>query len=182
MKKAIMLAAIAAVSMIGATAMADHHEEAEGSAPKMPTKAIAVITPTEGNEVHGKVIFTQTDEGVLIEAHINGLTPGKHGFHIHEYGDISSRDGTSTGGHLNLDKTDHAGPEAEKRHTGDLGNLEAGENGHAMYKRVDKYISLHDILARGVTIHAGEDDLTSQPTGAAGARVGVGVIGAANTE
>ena len=47
----------------------------------------------------------------LIEAHVMGLKPNaKHGFHIHEFGDISAADGTSTGGRFNPDGHDHAGP------------------------------------------------------------------------
>lgn len=151
----------------------------------IPTKAIATITGTEGNDVSGTVTFTQQADGVLIEAHIMGLSPGKHGFHIHQYGDISSPDGKSTGGHFNPAGHDHAGPEEGKRHVGDLGNIEADANGHASYKRLDTVVQIHGqhtILSRAVTIHAGTDDLTSQPTGAAGARVAHGVIGVAKDD
>lgn len=149
------------------------------------TKAVCVLKAAGGSGVTGTVTFTQTDEGILIEAHVMGLSPGKHGFHIHEFGDVSADDGTSTGGHFNPDGVDHAGPDSESRHVGDLGNLEANDGGHAMYNRVDTHIQLHGvkaILSRGIVIHAGEDDLTSQPTGAAGARVAVGVIGIAKPE
>ncbi|MCH7958999.1 MAG: superoxide dismutase family protein [Candidatus Hydrogenedentes bacterium] len=170
---------LATLSLSGAQALAESHHGA------MPTKAIATISGTAGNDVSGTVTFTQQDDGVLIEADITGLSPGKHGFHIHQYGDISAADGKSTGGHFNPAGNEHAGPEAAKRHVGDLGNLEADENGHAMYKRVDTVIQIHGqhtILSRAVTIHAGADDLTSQPTGAAGARVAHGIIGVAKSE
>ena len=168
---------LAIAAFAGGVALADQH---------LPTKAVAVLKATEGNNVTGRVTFTQTDEGVLIEADVMGLKPNsKHGFHIHQFGDISAADGTSTGGHFNPDMNDHAGPMDGKRHVGDLGNLEADASGHAMYKRVDKYLQIHGehtILSRGITIHAGEDDLTTQPTGAAGARIAVAVIGVAKPE
>ena len=158
----------------------------EGSDTKGLTEAVCVLTPTEGSKVRGTVKFSQKDDGVHIEAHVWGLSPnGKHGFHIHEFGDITASDGTSTGGHFNPDGHPHAGPGSEKRHVGDLGNLEADGSGHAMYKRVDKYVTIHgehSILSRGMVIHAGEDDMESQPTGAAGARLAVGVIGLAKAE
>lgn len=157
-------------------ATAAHHE---------PQKAIAVLHPTEGNDVTGTVTFTQTDDGVKIEAHVNGLTEGKHGFHIHEFGDISAPDGTSAGGHFNPEGHEHGAPSDEKRHVGDLGNLEAGSGGHAMYERVDKVIALHgehSIIGRAVVVHAGTDDLKTQPTGDAGGRVALGVIGVAKAE
>ena len=144
------------------------------------TKAICVMTPTEGNEVKGLITFTQTDGGILIEADIEGLTEGNHGFHIHEWGDISKPDGTSAGGHFNPDHKDHAGPGDAMRHAGDLGNITADENGKAHYEQVDSLISFsgkHNIIGRAIIIHVGEDDLVSQPTGDAGGRVAQGVIG-----
>ena len=50
-------------------------------------KAIAVLHPTDGNNVRGTVTFTQVGERVKVVADIEGLAPGKHGFHLHEYGD-----------------------------------------------------------------------------------------------
>ncbi|MFP6582845.1 MAG: superoxide dismutase family protein [Candidatus Hydrogenedentota bacterium] len=165
------------------TSYADHHLSGETAG---LSKAVCVLKATDGNNVSGTVTFTQTKDGVLIEAHVMGLKPNsKHGFHIHEFGDISSPDGKSTGGHFNPAGHDHAGPDSAKRHVGDLGNLEADSKGHAMYKRVDKVVQIHGehtILSRGITIHAGTDDMKSQPTGAAGARLAVGVIGLAKTE
>jgi len=143
------------------------------------TKAICHLQPTQGNRVTGTVTFTRQNDVVRGEAMVHGLKPGNHGFHIHQFGDISAADGKSTGGHFNPDGHDHAGPMEGKRHVGDLGNLEADASGHAMYKRVDKYVQIHgqhSILSRGITIHAGTDDLKSQPTGAAGGRVACGVI------
>ena len=156
------------------TSMISHDNSIEIS------KAVCVLTPTEGNNVKGKVTFTQTDAGILIVADVEGLSEGKHGFHIHEFGDISKSDGTSAGGHFNPDHKDHAGPEDEVRHSGDFGNIIADANGNARYERVDTLISfngMNNIIGRSIIIHADEDDLVSQPTGDAGGRVAYGVIG-----
>ena len=147
-----------------------------------PTKAICVLHPTEGNDVSGTVTFTKTAEGIKVVADVKGLTPGKHGFHVHEFGDCSAPDGTSAGGHFNPEGTKHGAPTDIERHVGDLGNLEADADGNAHYERTDTFIALsrpHSIIGRAIIVHAGEDDLTSQPTGAAGARVACGVIGIA---
>ena len=144
------------------------------------SKAICVLTPTEGNNVKGTVTFTQTDAGILIVADVEGLSEGKHGFHIHEFGDITKSDGTSTGGHFNPEDKEHAGPEDAVRHAGDFGNIIADENGNAHYERVDSLISfkgVNNIIGRSIIIHEDEDDLVSQPTGDAGGRVAHGVIG-----
>ena len=145
-------------------------------------KAVCVLHPTQGNKVHGVVTFTRTDSGIKIVADVEGLTEGKHGFHIHQYGDCSNPDGTSAGGHFNPDNKKHGAPTDTERHVGDLGNLVAGPDGRAHYERVDNVITFsgeHNIIGRGIIVHAGEDDLKSQPTGAAGARVACGVIGIA---
>jgi len=148
------------------------------------SKAVCVLHPTEGNDVKGTVTFTKSGDGVKVVADVEGLTPGKHGFHIHQYGDCSAPDGTSAGGHFNPEGVDHGGPEANVRHVGDMGNLEAGNDGKAHLEYTDNMLSLtgkHSIVGRGIIVHAGEDDLTSQPTGAAGARVACGVIGIGNS-
>jgi len=144
------------------------------------TKAIAVLTPTSGSHVSGTVTFTKVSNGIRVLADVQGLAPGKHGFHIHEYGDLSSPDGKSAGGHFNPGKMDHGGPMSTKRHVGDLGNLEANGRGHANYDITDTSLSFHghhSILGRGIVVHEKADDLKSQPSGDAGGRVGVGVIG-----
>ncbi len=149
-------------------------------------RAICVLTPTEGNSAAGIVEFEETDEGVMIVAEITGLEPNsKHGFHIHQYGDISGKDGKATAGHFNPHGIDHAGPDADHRHVGDLGNLNADADGVARYRRLDVHVKMvgeDSIIGRGVIVHAGEDDLTSQPTGAAGARIAQGVIGFAKID
>lgn len=144
------------------------------------TNAVAVLNPTIGSSVSGLVTFTATKNGVRVVADISGLSPGKHGFHIHEYGDCSADNGTSAGGHFNPGGMPHSGPNEEKRHAGDLGNIEADKDGNAKLDYVDKHLSFTgpgSILGRGVIVHEKEDDLKSQPTGDAGGRLACGVIG-----
>jgi Cu-Zn family superoxide dismutase len=149
------------------------------------THAISVLHPTEGNDVLGVVHFYDTPEGVRVVAEVQGLTPGEHGFHVHEFGDCSAPDATSAGGHFNPDNTPHGAPTDATRHVGDLGNLSADDAGAAQFQWTDSLLAFHgphSILGRGVIVHAGEDDYTSQPSGAAGPRVACGVIGIAMPE
>ena len=146
------------------------------------TRCIAVLHPTKGNAVSGIVKFEAAEGGVHVVADITGLTPGKHGFHIHEFGDCSSDDGTSAGGHFNPNGMPHSMPASEQRHVGDLGNIEADKDGKAHLDYIDALISFsgkNSIVGRGVIVHEKEDDLKTQPTGAAGARVACGVVGIA---
>lgn len=156
-------------------------EAAKHDKPPIPSQAVAILIPTAGNDVHGIVMFEQKEEGVHVRGKITNLSPGKHGFHIHEFGDLSKADGTSAGGHYNPEGTEHGGPESETHHAGDLGNVTAGEDGVATFDHMFKFLQLHHIIGRSVVVHAGEDDLKSQPSGDAGPRVGVGVIGIAHT-
>ena len=71
-----------------------------------------------------------------IQAEIKGLTPGLHGFHIHEFGNLTN--GCVTAGpHFNPFRLTHAGPHDEVRHVGDLGNIEANADGLAFYDSED---------------------------------------------
>lgn len=147
------------------------------------TELVSVLHPTVGNDVNGVVRFFEEEEGIRVVAEVYDLAPNsKHGFHIHQYGDCSAVDGTSAGGHFNPQDTEHGGPESDERHVGDLGNIEVDENGFAELDMVDPMLSFegaNSIIGRGIIIHEGEDDLESQPTGAAGSRLSCGVIGVA---
>jgi superoxide dismutase, Cu-Zn family len=150
-----------------------------------PTRAVAVLHPTAGSSVAGEVGFSKADGGVKVSAHITGLTPGKHGFHIHEFGDCTAADGTSAGGHFNPTGSPHGAPTDAKRHEGDMGNVEANAEGVADLEYVDTHASFEggaSILGRGVIVHAAADDFKTQPTGNAGGRVACGVIGAAKSQ
>lgn len=148
-------------------------------------KAFAFLQGTSG--VRGNVTLSQPSctEPVFIEVSVVGLTPGKHGFHIHEKGDLS--DGcASTGGHYNPDKVSHGAPNDQVRHVGDLGNIVADEAGVAKTSFSDTVVSLYgsrSVLGRAIVVHAEADDLgkTNHPdslkTGNAGGRVACGVIG-----
>ena len=145
-------------------------------------KATATVQPTKGNSIAGTVTFTKVEGGVHVVADLTGLTPGEHGFHIHEKGDCSAPDATSAGGHFNPGKHQHAGPDAAERHEGDLGNITADAAGKAHYDRIDKQLKLDGpdtIVGRSVIVHEKVDDLKTQPTGNAGARVACGVVVAA---
>jgi Cu-Zn family superoxide dismutase len=144
-------------------------------------KATVELEPTEGNKATGTVTFTSVDGGVQIVADLEGLEPGKHGFHIHENGDCSAPDAEMAGGHFNPEGSPHGAPDnpAAQRHVGDLGNVEADEEGKAHYERTDQLISMegeNTIVGKAVIVHAQPDDLETQPTGGAGPRLACGVI------
>jgi Cu-Zn family superoxide dismutase len=145
------------------------------------TKAIAVLHPASGSKVAGTVTFTQTGDSVQVVADITGLTPGKHAFHIHEFGDCSAADASSAGSHFNPSHKPHGAPDAAEHHVGDMGNLEADATGKAhleLKSNLLKFSGETSILGRGVIVHEKVDDW-SQPVGNAGGRVACGVVGVA---
>jgi len=163
----IMVLAVFAVGRVGA---------------QEPTKAIAVLHPTAGSNVSGTVTFAKGTDGIQVVADVTGLTPGKHGFHVHEFGDCSAPDGNSAGGHFNPTHKQHGAPDAADRHAGDLGNIQADASGKAHLDWKDKVMKLSgpdSIVGHSVIVHVKEDDLKTQPTGNSGGRLACGVIGVA---
>lgn len=150
---------------------------------------IAVCELEHGDGVTGTVLFMQRgDSPTLIQGKISGLEPGEHGFHIHEFGDLS-QGCDSAGGHYNPDGVDHG--DLAQGHVGDLGNITANQQGIAEFSIVAKRISLvgdRSVVGRAVVVHAGVDDLgkggdeESLKTGNAGDRLACGVIALADTE
>ena len=133
------------------------------------------------------LIEENLNAGVSVKGNITGLSPGKHGFHIHEYGDIAESC-KAAGGHFNPFNVSHGSPQdpVGKRHVADLGNIIANEEGRAAIDIKDKLITLngiYSVIGRAFVVHALEDDLgrgsndESLKTGNAGPRVGCGVIG-----
>ncbi|XP_049543760.1 superoxide dismutase [Cu-Zn] isoform X2 [Anopheles darlingi] len=127
---------------------------------------------------------------VAVTGAIEGLRPGKHGLHIHEFGDFS-RGCLSTGPHYNPDGNDHGAPEDENRHVGDLGNIVAYSGGLAKVQLADTKITLvgeRSIIGRTLSVTEFEDDLGrgghdySKTTGNSGNRIACAIIGVAREE
>ncbi|EJD74094.1 superoxide dismutase, partial [Loa loa] len=130
------------------------------------------------------------DLPTIINGEIKGLTPGLHGFHVHEYGDTTNGC-ISAGAHFNPCNKTHGGPTDEVKHIGDLGNIEAGYDGIARVNITTKHAKLLgplSIIGRSIIVHADQDDFgrgvgnamqESLKTGNAGKRVACGIIGIA---
>lgn len=85
---------------------------------------------------------------------VRGLTPGSHGFHVHEFGDTTNGC-MSTGAHFNPTGKTHGAPSAAERHVGDLGNVLADASGLAKVDITDKLASLNganSVLGRALVV------------------------------
>lgn len=155
-----------------------------------PLKVIAVLNETT-NDITGIVKFSSSpnDNKIKIEYDIYGLKDGKHGFHIHEYGDLT-KGCKSAGDHFNPTNQRHGGLNTKIRHAGDLGNI-LSTNKKAKGVLYADNLSLQNgnpfsIIGRSIIVHELTDDLgsindpESHKTGKSGARIACGVIGIAN--
>ncbi len=146
-------------------------------------KAAADISSASDSELTGKATFTTTSDGkVDFEITLKNGQPGLHAVHLHEKGDCSAPDAKSAGGHWNPTNQEHGRRSAaEDFHKGDIGNIIIGPDGTGTLGMIVKGWAIggnsdSNILDKAVIVHAGPDDFTSQPSGAAGDRIGCGVI------
>lgn len=146
-------------------------------------QASAELSAANDSGLSGRATFTDLGDGkIQVKVTLANVEPGTHAVHIHEKGDCSAPDATSAGGHWNPGNTKHGhrGVDAEF-HAGDIDNIEVGEDGTGNLEMTVEGWSIGgadetNILNHAVIVHAGADDFTSQPSGAAGARIGCGVI------
>lgn len=149
-------------------------------------KAIAVF---QGKLKGSHVSFTQTSpfSPVQVAGHIMNLGKGKHGFHVHQFGNLASSDCMTCGGHFNPENTDHGSRVGINSHAGDLGNITATEDRSSIFYFTTPKVSLFygdlGIIGRSLVIHEREDDLgrggnaESIITGNSGKRLDCAVIG-----
>ena len=144
-------------------------------------QATATIAPKSDNTVTGMAIFTQDGDQITVTIEIQNASPGLHGVHIHEFGDCSSPDGKSAGGHWNPTNVDHGKWGEDPFHLGDIGNITVGEDGTGSIELTTDLWEIGtgsdiDVVGKSIIVHADADDFVSQPSGNAGARIGCGVI------
>ena len=144
-----------------------------------PQVAVADIKPAPGQKAHGTVTFTKVSSGVRVVADIVELTPGEHGFHMHENGDCSGTNFITAGPHFNPAGMPHGGPNSVRRHSGDFGNLTANGAGHAHLDFIEPLLTFNGpstIIGRSIIVHEKVDDLVTDPSGNSGARIACGVV------
>lgn len=151
--------------------------------PQQNVTAEAVLEPKSGSKVHGTVTFKELEDGaVMYTVSVTGLDKNSvHAIHIHETGDCSAEDGSSAGGHWNPMGEEHGKMGEGEFHLGDIGNLDANEDGVATLSGTNNLWTLtkdstNNIRGHAIIIHEKADDFKTQPTGNAGSRVACGVI------
>lgn len=179
MKKITILLLAITVSLTACKKKKEEKKVEEKTVEVVKTKKVKMaLNAKSDSDTSGNVVFKEEDGSVTMTAIISGLTAGEHAIHIHETADCSSPDGKSAGGHWNPTGQPHGKwGDATGYHKGDIGNFTADENGNGTISMTtDEWCigcgdTKKDILGKAVIVHAGADDFTSQPSGAAGARV-----------
>jgi len=145
-----------------------------------PLRAGTTLDTTSATELKGAATFEQTAIGVRVVLNVDNAKPGKQAVHVHELGDCSVIAGKSMGEHFAPGHKEHALPDREKRHLGDLGNIEIGPDGKGTLSIVAPRASLkpddsYSFLGKALVVHASNDKGT-QPSGDSGPPVACGVI------
>ena len=157
-------------------------ESAHNAQYSLVQSATAEVGATSAGNAEGTVTFSAAEDGrgMRVNVELQGLQPGRlHGLHVHEVGDCSASDASSAGGHFSPYDSEHGSPEDAEQHVGDMGNIEADEDGRVSSEfrvRGLAFSGPASILQKAVIVHSKEDDLTSQPAGDAGNPAGCGVI------
>ena len=149
------------------------------------TAEVHAVSARGIGEKIGTVTFADSDQGLVITPDLHQLSPGAHGFHIHQKPscDAASKDGKQTaagaaGGHYDpAAKGKHAGPHG-MGHRGDLPVLTVNDDGNATEKMLAPRLKLADVEGRAIMIHEGGDNYSDspKPLGGGGGRIACGVI------
>ena len=143
--------------------------------------AVASLEARSGSTATGTVRFAEAADGqVTVSLDLMNVPAGTHGFHVHEKGDCSAPDASSAGGHFAPMGNPHGAPTAAQHHAGDFGNVTAGADGRVTTSFVTRSVTVSpgptSIIGKSVILHEKADDLVTQPSGNAGARLACGVI------
>jgi superoxide dismutase, Cu-Zn family len=169
---------------------------AQGATPMAAQQATPIATPAvealdvplidAAGDAVGLATFTENADGVTVRLLIEGLTPGEHGWHLHEFG-VCEPGGaepfSSAGEHWNPTAQPHGAPDADEHHVGDFGNLVASADGLAEVEITTSdftfeagQTSIFDEDGTSIVVHEGADDLATEPSGNSGPRYACGVV------
>lgn len=134
-----------------------------------------------GGDMIGTATLAEQPDGVKVKLKLEGLKPGFHGIHVHEYPKCEGPDFKSAGNHLDPEGKEHGLMHPDGAHLGDLPNIKADADGlvdaelmlaNATFKDGKKSI----LKGEGTSLIITEDmdDGVSQPGGDSGPRIACG--------
>jgi Cu-Zn family superoxide dismutase len=162
---------------IAATGCA-RHEAAVGEALPGGARATAAMITATGAPA-GRATVTEVAGGLRYTLDVRGLAPGTHGAHVHTTGRCDTPDFASAGGHWNPTAHKHGSMNPAGPHEGDLPNIVIGSDGRGTLGVTVPGATMAGLLdadGAAVMVHAGADDLVTDPSGNSGARIACGVV------
>ena len=147
--------------------------------------ALYRIEPSGVGETIGSITALDSDQGLVIQPNLSGLSEGEHGFHLHSNGscdpgvnaDGVAVAGLAAGGHWDPDSTHHHLGPFGNGHRGDLSRLIVDADGTTNTSVVAPRLSTKDLRGKALIVHAGGDTYSDTPAlGGGGARLACGVI------
>lgn len=169
------LAALGALTM---TITACDHRVDTGAPVANGARAVAMLHDAANRPV-GRAMATDVAGGVRFTIDARALPPGTHGAHVHMVGRCEPPAFASAGGHWNPTMRQHGTMNPQGPHEGDLPNLIVGADGRGTLGVVIPGASVAGMLdadGAALVIHAGPDDLMTDPAGNSGARIACGVF------
>jgi len=172
---------LAGLSSLALAACAQKDEVAVGSPTPGGARATAALRTATGLDA-GRATATEVSGGIRYTVDVKGMPAGTHGAHIHTTGRCDAPDFTTAGGHWNPTTMKHGSMNPQGPHEGDLPNLIVGTDGRGTLGVTVPGATMAGLLdtdGAAIVIHAGPDDLMTDPAGNSGGRIACGVFGAA---
>ena len=172
---------LAGLSSLALAACAQKDPVAVGSAVSGGARATASLRTANGLDA-GHANVAEVAGGLRYTVDVKGLPAGTHGAHIHTTGRCDAPDFTTAGGHWNPTSAKHGSMNPQGPHEGDLPNLIVGTDGRGTLGVTVPGATMAGLLdadGAAIVIHAGADDLMTDPSGNSGGRIACGVFTAA---
>jgi len=136
---------------------------------------IVELKNAQGQPVGSASLTPAKDGGVAVALDLKNMTPGRHALHFHQTPSCEGPAFTSAGGHYNPENKKHGLQNPEGPHAGDMNNFTVLKDGTAKTTVVAPHMKMG--ISAALVVHAGVDDLKTDPAGNAGDRVACGVVG-----
>lgn len=144
------------------------------------------ISATDGTALGTLLLEDLGAKGTKITVTVDGISPGLHAMHFHQTGKCDAPDFKSSGGHYNPEGSSHGHKTQDGPHAGDMMNVNVASDRTGTFIVTNEQVSINgdhglpallDADGTALILHAGADDYQSQPSGAAGARIGCAIVG-----